>query len=170
MFLFTSDVLSLLFVCIWFYFRYKDLTIPMLGDKKKLSPEERCRSVLQHTKLQGWQVCMHAWMRAWVRLWVRVVCFHSYSVQINPTDLPKDLIPDPLHKSFCGIFDNSFQLSFLIIILITEHTHINPALLSLSCLAHCCCVWVSDPTGHISSRLAHAHTHSSTMVSGLLFI
>lgn len=121
--LFTSDVLSFLFVCIWFYFRYKDLTIPMLGDKKKLSPEERCRLVLQQTKLQGWQVCVCAW--------VRVVCFHSYSVQINPTDLPKDVIPDPLHKSFCGIFDNSFQLSFLISILITEHTHINPAPLSL---------------------------------------
>lgn len=66
----------------------------------------------------------------YVCAWVRVVCFHS-SVQINPTDLPNDLIPDPLHKSFCGIFDNSFQLSFLIIIPITEHTHINPAPLSL---------------------------------------
>lgn len=65
----------------------------------------------------------------YVRAWV--VCFHSYSVQINPTDLPNDLIPDPLHKSFCGIFDNSFQLSVLIIILITAHTDINPALLSL---------------------------------------
>lgn len=96
----------------------------MLGDKKKLSPEERCRSVLQQTKLQGWQVCVY------VCAWVRVVYFHS-SVQINPTDLPNDLIPDPLHKSFCGIFDNSFQLSFLIIIPITEHTHINPAPLSL---------------------------------------
>lgn len=78
----------------------------MLGDKKKLSPEERCRSVLQQTKLQGWQVC------AWV------VCFPSYSVQINPTDLPNALIPDPLHKSFRGICDYSFQLSYLIIILI----------------------------------------------------
>lgn len=71
----------------------------------------------------------------YVCAWVRVMCFHSYSVQINSTELPNDLIPDPLHKSFCGIFDNSFQLSVLIIILITEHTHthihINPALLSL---------------------------------------
>lgn len=132
-------------VCICFYFRYKDLIIPTLGDKKKLSPEEKCRSVLQQTKLQGWQVC------------ACVVCFGSYSVQINPTDLPNALIPDPLHKSFRGICDYSFQLSYLIIILIREHTHINPAH-SLSCLAHCCCVWVRDPTGHISSRLAHAHT------------
>uniref|UniRef100_H3BXF1 Myosin XVI n=1 Tax=Tetraodon nigroviridis TaxID=99883 RepID=H3BXF1_TETNG len=39
-----------------FLSRYKDLTIPMLGDKKKVSPEERCRLVLQQTKLQGWQM------------------------------------------------------------------------------------------------------------------
>lgn len=63
--LFTSDVFSFLFVCIWFNFRYKDLTIPMLGDKKKLSPGERCRSVLQQTKLQGWQVCICVHGCAW---------------------------------------------------------------------------------------------------------
>ncbi|XP_034549269.1 unconventional myosin-XVI isoform X3 [Notolabrus celidotus] len=39
-----------------FLSRYKDLVIPTLGDKKKLSPEERCRSVLQQSKLQGWQM------------------------------------------------------------------------------------------------------------------
>ncbi|KAM9851316.1 unconventional myosin-XVI [Aulostomus maculatus] len=39
-----------------FLSRYKDLVVPTLGDKKKLSPEERCRSVLQQTKLQGWQM------------------------------------------------------------------------------------------------------------------
>uniref|UniRef100_A0A671W4E0 Myosin XVI n=1 Tax=Sparus aurata TaxID=8175 RepID=A0A671W4E0_SPAAU len=39
-----------------FLSRYKDLVIPTLGDKKKLSAEERCRSVLQQSKLQGWQV------------------------------------------------------------------------------------------------------------------
>ncbi|XP_038575834.1 unconventional myosin-XVI-like [Micropterus salmoides] len=38
-----------------FLSRYKDLVVPTLGDKKKLSPEERCRSVLQQFKLQGWQ-------------------------------------------------------------------------------------------------------------------
>ncbi|XP_040056748.2 unconventional myosin-XVI isoform X1 [Gasterosteus aculeatus] len=39
-----------------FLSRYKDLVVPTLGDKKKLSPEERCRSVLQQSKLQGWQM------------------------------------------------------------------------------------------------------------------
>ncbi|KAM8856722.1 unconventional myosin-XVI isoform 5-T5 [Spinachia spinachia] len=39
-----------------FLSRYKDLVVPTLGDKKKLSPEERCRSVLQQSKLQGWQI------------------------------------------------------------------------------------------------------------------
>ncbi|XP_041663460.1 unconventional myosin-XVI isoform X2 [Cheilinus undulatus] len=39
-----------------FLSRYKDLVIPTLGDKKKLSTEERCRSVLQQSKLQGWQM------------------------------------------------------------------------------------------------------------------
>ncbi|XP_028991848.1 unconventional myosin-XVI isoform X3 [Betta splendens] len=39
-----------------FLSRYKDLVVPMLGDKKKLSAEERCRSVLQQSKLQGWQM------------------------------------------------------------------------------------------------------------------
>ncbi|XP_031151084.1 unconventional myosin-XVI isoform X2 [Sander lucioperca] len=39
-----------------FLSRYKDLVVPILGDKKKLSPEERCRSVLQQAKLQGWQM------------------------------------------------------------------------------------------------------------------
>ncbi|XP_042282224.1 unconventional myosin-XVI isoform X1 [Thunnus maccoyii] len=39
-----------------FLSRYKDLVVPTLGDKKKLSAEERCRSVLQQSKLQGWQM------------------------------------------------------------------------------------------------------------------
>ncbi|XP_068602409.1 unconventional myosin-XVI [Brachionichthys hirsutus] len=39
-----------------FLSRYKDLLVPTLGDKKNLSPEERCRSVLQQAKLQGWQM------------------------------------------------------------------------------------------------------------------
>ncbi|KAF3843141.1 hypothetical protein F7725_001990 [Dissostichus mawsoni] len=38
-----------------FLSRYKDLVVPTLGDKK-LSPEERCRSVLQQSKLQGWKM------------------------------------------------------------------------------------------------------------------
>ncbi|XP_051938387.1 unconventional myosin-XVI [Hippocampus zosterae] len=36
--------------------RYKDLTVPALGDKSKLSAEEKCRCVLRQTKLQGWQM------------------------------------------------------------------------------------------------------------------
>lgn len=133
-------------VCICFYFRYKDLIIPTLGDKKKLSPEEKCRSVLQQTKLQGWQVC------------ACVVCFPSYSAQINPTDLPNALIPDPPHKSFRGICDYSFQLSYLIIILIREHTHINPAPLSLlsGTLLLCLGVWP-----YRSQQLpSHTRTHT----------
>ncbi|XP_034742135.1 unconventional myosin-XVI isoform X2 [Etheostoma cragini] len=39
-----------------FLSRYKTLVVPTLGDKKKLSPEERCRSVLQQANLQGWQM------------------------------------------------------------------------------------------------------------------
>ncbi|KAM9709629.1 unconventional myosin-XVI isoform 1-T1 [Menidia menidia] len=39
-----------------FLSRYKDLVVPTLGDKKKLSAAERCRSVLQQSKLQGWQM------------------------------------------------------------------------------------------------------------------
>ncbi|TNN63611.1 Unconventional myosin-XVI [Liparis tanakae] len=38
-----------------FLSRYKDIVVPTLGDQKELSPEERCRSVLQQSKLQGWQ-------------------------------------------------------------------------------------------------------------------
>ncbi|XP_056289337.1 unconventional myosin-XVI [Pseudoliparis swirei] len=39
-----------------FLSRYKDIVVLTLGDEKKLSPEERCRSVLQQSKLQGWQM------------------------------------------------------------------------------------------------------------------
>ncbi|XP_077392249.1 unconventional myosin-XVI isoform X3 [Festucalex cinctus] len=39
-----------------FLSRYKDLVVPTLGDKRKLSAEEKCRRVLQQTKLQGWQM------------------------------------------------------------------------------------------------------------------
>ncbi|XP_057707425.1 unconventional myosin-XVI isoform X2 [Corythoichthys intestinalis] len=39
-----------------FLSRYKDLVVPTLGDKKKLSAEEKCRRVLEMTKLQGWQM------------------------------------------------------------------------------------------------------------------
>ncbi|XP_038145588.1 unconventional myosin-XVI isoform X1 [Cyprinodon tularosa] len=39
-----------------FLSRYKDLLVPTLGDKKKLSAEEKCRSILQQSKLQGWQM------------------------------------------------------------------------------------------------------------------
>jgi hypothetical protein len=36
--------------------RYKPLADVLLGEKKDGSAEERCRLVLQHCKLQGWQV------------------------------------------------------------------------------------------------------------------
>ncbi|XP_077583589.1 unconventional myosin-XVI isoform X1 [Stigmatopora nigra] len=39
-----------------FLSRYKDLVVPTLGNKKKLSSEEKCRCVLEMTKLQGWQM------------------------------------------------------------------------------------------------------------------
>ncbi|XP_034041871.1 unconventional myosin-XVI isoform X2 [Thalassophryne amazonica] len=39
-----------------FLSRYKDLVIPAFGNKKKVSPEEKCRLVLQQSKLQGWQM------------------------------------------------------------------------------------------------------------------
>ncbi|XP_028291558.1 unconventional myosin-XVI isoform X2 [Gouania willdenowi] len=39
-----------------FLSRYKDLVVPTLGNKRKLSPEERCQLVLQQSKLQGWQM------------------------------------------------------------------------------------------------------------------
>lgn len=48
----SSDVLF-----VFVRLRYKDLTVPTLGDKSKLSAEEKCRCVLRQTKLQGWQVC-----------------------------------------------------------------------------------------------------------------
>lgn len=59
-----STLKSFVSTCLIFFYvflcclRYKDLVVPTLGDKKKLSPEERCRSVLQQSKLQGWQVCV----------------------------------------------------------------------------------------------------------------
>ncbi|KAM3608182.1 uncharacterized protein V6R79_020540 [Siganus canaliculatus] len=50
-----------------FLSRYKDLVVPTLGDKKKMSPEERCRSVLQQSKLQGWQVgSSKVFLRYWL--------------------------------------------------------------------------------------------------------
>uniref|UniRef100_A0A665U7G5 Myosin XVI n=1 Tax=Echeneis naucrates TaxID=173247 RepID=A0A665U7G5_ECHNA len=39
-----------------FLSRYKDLVVPSLGVGKKLSAEEKCRSVLQQSRLQGWQM------------------------------------------------------------------------------------------------------------------
>ncbi|CAL8268518.1 unnamed protein product [Lota lota] len=39
-----------------FLSRSVDLVDTTLGSQKKLSAEERCRSVLQHSKLQGWQI------------------------------------------------------------------------------------------------------------------
>uniref|UniRef100_A0A8B7U0N2 Unconventional myosin-XVI n=1 Tax=Castor canadensis TaxID=51338 RepID=A0A8B7U0N2_CASCN len=39
--------------------RYKPLADVLLGEKKDGSAEERCRLVLQHCKLQGWQMGVH---------------------------------------------------------------------------------------------------------------
>ncbi|XP_066562262.1 unconventional myosin-XVI isoform X2 [Amia ocellicauda] len=39
-----------------FLARYKDLADMVLGDKRKLSSEDKCRHILQHCKLQGWQM------------------------------------------------------------------------------------------------------------------
>ncbi|MGH0127285.1 UNVERIFIED_CONTAM: hypothetical protein FKN15_068513 [Acipenser sinensis] len=39
-----------------FLARYKDLADTVLGDKKQLSSEEKCRHILHYCKLQGWQV------------------------------------------------------------------------------------------------------------------
>ncbi|KAM4609069.1 unconventional myosin-XVI isoform 2-T3 [Polymixia lowei] len=39
-----------------FLSRYRDLVDTTLADKKKLSAEEKCRAVLQYSKLQGWQM------------------------------------------------------------------------------------------------------------------
>ncbi|XP_037542957.1 unconventional myosin-XVI [Nematolebias whitei] len=39
-----------------FLSRYKELVISTFGDKKKRSTEEKCRLVLQQSKLQGWQM------------------------------------------------------------------------------------------------------------------
>lgn len=55
---FCTSVCNVSPLFLWSSCRYKDLIIPTLGDKRKLSPEERCRSVLQQCKFQGWQVCV----------------------------------------------------------------------------------------------------------------
>ncbi|KAJ8351494.1 hypothetical protein SKAU_G00229700 [Synaphobranchus kaupii] len=39
-----------------FLVRYKDLADTLLGEKHKLSTEEKCRHILQQCKLQGWQM------------------------------------------------------------------------------------------------------------------
>ncbi|XP_030058339.1 unconventional myosin-XVI [Microcaecilia unicolor] len=39
-----------------FLSRYKDLTDTVIGERKKLTAEEKCRLVLQYCKLQGWQM------------------------------------------------------------------------------------------------------------------
>ncbi|XP_048357862.1 unconventional myosin-XVI isoform X3 [Sphaerodactylus townsendi] len=39
-----------------FLLRYKDLTDVMLGEKTKMSAEEKCCTVLQQSNLQGWQI------------------------------------------------------------------------------------------------------------------
>ncbi|XP_072300740.1 unconventional myosin-XVI isoform X1 [Eucyclogobius newberryi] len=60
-----------------FLSRYKDLVIPTLGDKKKLSAEERCRVVLQQCKLQGWQMgSSKVFLRYWQADQLNDRCYH----------------------------------------------------------------------------------------------
>ncbi|KAK7882484.1 hypothetical protein WMY93_028658 [Mugilogobius chulae] len=60
-----------------FLSRYKDLVIPTLGDKKKLSTEERCRAVLQQCKLQGWQMgSSKVFLRYWQADQLNDRCYH----------------------------------------------------------------------------------------------
>uniref|UniRef100_A0A673B4S7 Myosin XVI n=1 Tax=Sphaeramia orbicularis TaxID=375764 RepID=A0A673B4S7_9TELE len=62
-----------------FLSRYKDLVVPTLGDKKKLSPEERCRLVLQHSKLQGWQMgSSKVFLRYWQADQLNDRCYHLH--------------------------------------------------------------------------------------------
>lgn len=75
-------------------FRYKDLIVPTLGDKKKLSAEEKCRFVLQQSKLQGWQVCLCA----------RFAASSSFSFFfVSVSNKRFDLIPDPVFERSHGI-------------------------------------------------------------------
>ncbi|KAJ0070323.1 hypothetical protein NL108_007665, partial [Boleophthalmus pectinirostris] len=60
-----------------FLSRYKDLVIPTMGDKKKLSAEERCRAVLQQCKLQGWQMgSSKVFLRYWQADQLNDRCYH----------------------------------------------------------------------------------------------
>lgn len=60
-----------------FLSKYRDLVIPTLGDKKKLSAEERCRSVLQQCKLQGWQMgSSKVFLRYWLADQLNDRCYH----------------------------------------------------------------------------------------------
>lgn len=60
-----------------FLSRYRDLVIPTLGGKKKLSTEERCRSVLQQCKLQGWQMgSCKVFLRYWQADQLNDRCYH----------------------------------------------------------------------------------------------
>lgn len=62
-----------------FLSRYKDLVIPTLGDKKKLSAEEKCRSVLQQCKLQGWQMgSSKVFLRYWQADQLNDRCYHLH--------------------------------------------------------------------------------------------
>ncbi|CAL9690096.1 unnamed protein product [Knipowitschia caucasica] len=60
-----------------FLSRYKPLVIPTMGDKKKLSTEERCRAVLQQCKLQGWQMgSSKVFLRYWQADQLNDRCYH----------------------------------------------------------------------------------------------
>ncbi|KAM9344023.1 unconventional myosin-XVI [Pholidichthys leucotaenia] len=59
--------------------RYKDLVVAALGDERKLSPEERCRSVLQQSKLQGWQMgSSKVFLRYWQADQLNDRCFQLH--------------------------------------------------------------------------------------------
>ncbi len=108
------------------------------------------------------------------------VCVYILPLFLSPSvtkDLPNDLIPDPLFERSCGIFDNLFQLSHFIIILLTHtHTHtqtqqqhgpLRPPLWSVcqtAVVSECVTLQVT------SAPASHTYTHSSTMPHRDLFI
>uniref|UniRef100_UPI00398F53AA unconventional myosin-XVI n=1 Tax=Pristiophorus japonicus TaxID=55135 RepID=UPI00398F53AA len=65
--LFFSDFLA----------RYRNLADIILGDRKKLSAQEKCRLILQQCRLQGWQVGQsEVFMKHWQTDHLNEQCFH----------------------------------------------------------------------------------------------
>lgn len=123
-----------------------------------------------------------------VCMWV-CACL-SYSVSVDIKDLVHDLITDSLFERFQRVFDNSFQLSHLIIILLThKHKHHStraagrPPVLSATLLL-CLSVWPyrshhlpPSTRTHTPSQypadsfhadpiyITHSHTHDAVLQS-----